>query len=103
MDEQGIDPVQYARDQKLRKALENASLRINLRKGSFPYGRVFGSRLHALDLSGEHVEEQAAALANEALLDLEGVTAVDAALSEEGIKFTIKTAFGAGEVLYGKL
>lgn len=86
-----------------QKALTNASLRINLRRGAFPYGRSYGSRLQELDRSGEHAEEQAAALANEALLGLEGVTATAAEFSEQGIKFTIETPFGEGEVLYGQL
>lgn len=86
-----------------QKALQNASLRLNLRRGSFPYGRGYGSRLHELDRSGKHAAEQAAALANEALLDLEGVTVSSAELLEHGIKFTIKTPFGEGEALYGEL
>lgn len=92
-----------AADQRLQETLRNASLRLNLHRGSFPYGRAYGSRLHALDRGGEHAEEQAVALANEALLDLEGVTANSAEVSEEGIRFSIETAFGAGEVLYGEL
>lgn len=90
-------------DRRLWEALRNASLRLNLRRGSFPYGRAYGSRLYELDRGGEHAEEQAAALANEALLDLEGVTARSAELLEQGIKFIIETPFGEGEVLYGEL
>lgn len=103
MDTKQIGSVEKAAGQRLREALENAALRLRLRRSSFPYGREYGSRLHQLDLNAEHVEEQAVALANEALLDLEGVTASGAALSENGITFTIETPFGTGEVLYGEL
>lgn len=103
MEETQRESVENAAGQKLHRALENAALRLNLRKGSFPYGREYGSRLHRLDRDAEHAEEQAVALANEALLNLEGVTASGAELSQDGIKFTIETPFGTGEVLYGEL
>ena len=103
MDAQPLGSIENAAGQKLNRALENAALRLRLRKGSFPYGRGYGSRLHQLDWDAEHAEEQAVALANEALLELAGVTASAAELAEGGIKFTIETPFGTGEVLYGEL
>lgn len=98
-----MDPYENAVGQKLRETLEHASLLLHLRKASFPYGREYGSRLHQLDREGEHAEEQAVALANEALLELEGVTASAAELIPGGVKFTIETPFGTREVLYGTL
>lgn len=87
----------------LEEALQNAALRLNLRRGSFPYGRRYGSRLHELTGNEEHVEERAVSIANEALLDLPGVTVQAAELVEGGFRFTVSTPFGTGEVLYGEL
>lgn len=88
----------------LEELLQNAYLRLNLPRGSFPYGRELGSRLHELSLSEEHAREQAISLANEALLEMPGVRAEQAELQENGgIVFTVCTPLGKGEVIYGDL
>lgn len=89
---------------RLEELLQNAWLRLTLPKGSFPYEREAGSGLAGADLSQEHGEERALALANEALLDLPGVRAEQARPRQEGgIVFTLSTPLGKGEVVYGEL
>ena len=79
--------------------LQNAQLRLAVRQGSFPYGRTIGSRLAELDRNGEHAEEQAVSLANEALLDLPGVQAEQAAVYSTGtIRVTLSTPYGTSRV-----
>ncbi len=88
----------------LDELLQNAALRLTIPKGSFPYGREFGSRLDRLDRQEEHAAEQAVSLANEALLDLPGVSAESAELLETGeLCFTLSTPLGKGRVVYGQL
>ncbi len=88
----------------LEELLQNALLRLSIPRGSFPYGRDLGSGLKGLDRSGEHAGEQAAALANEALLDLPGVRAEKAEFRQDGrIAFTLSTPLGEGTVIYGEL
>ncbi len=82
----------------LEELLQNACLRICLRRGEFPYGREWGSGLREWDPDAEHALERAAALANEALLDLPGVRAVSARETEAGVEFTIRTPLGEGDV-----
>ena len=79
--------------------LQNARLRLAVRQGSFPYGRTIGSRLSGLDWNDEHADEQAVSLANEALLDLPGVQAEQAAVYSTGmIRFTLSTPYGTSQV-----
>ena len=86
----------------VEELLQNVMLRLNLPLGTFPYGRTLGSRLHTLDLTDEHTADRAAALANEALLELPGVQVKAAALLEEKkIKFTVVTPLGERTVIYG--
>lgn len=86
----------------LDELLQNAALRLAIPRGSFPYGRELGSGLYRLDQSGEHAEEQAAALANEALMDMPGVLAERAEFQDGGrIVFTVSTPLGKGKVVYG--
>lgn len=87
---------------ELEELLQNAALRLAIPQGSFPYGRELGSRLQALDRDGGHAEEQAAALANEALMDMPGVLAEQAEFQEGGgIAFTVSTPLGKGRIVYG--
>ena len=79
--------------------LQNVSLRLSLKQGSFPYDRSLGSRLSRLDREGEHAEEQAVSLANEALLDLPGVQAEEVTVLPGGtLRFTLSTPFGEEQV-----
>ena len=79
--------------------LQNAELRLSIPQGSFPYGRKIGSRLDRLDREGEHAEEQAISLANEALLDLPGVQAEKVTFLSSGImRFTLSTPWGEEQV-----
>lgn len=86
----------------LEELLQNACLRISLRRGKFPYGRELGSGLWEWDPEEEHALERAVALANEALLDLPGVRAVSAEQTQAGVKFTLRTPLGEGEVTVWK-
>ena len=86
----------------LEEALQNAGLRIALRRGEFPYGRELGSSFWLWDPKGEHSLERAVALANEALLDMPGVRAVSAREMESGVAFTVATPMGEGEVAVWK-
>lgn len=86
----------------LEELLQNAGLRISLRRGTFPYGRELGSRLYQWNAGEEHAPERAVALANEALLDMPGVRAVQAEEVETGVVFTIATPLGEGEVTVWK-
>lgn len=88
----------------LEELLQNAALRLSIPQGSFPYGRELGSGLQGLDKSGERAEEQAVALANEALMDMPGVLAERAEFQEGGgIVFTVSTPLGKGKAVYGNL
>lgn len=82
----------------LAELLQHACMAISLRRGEFPYDREIGSRLWLWDPAGEHALERAVALANEALLDLPGVRAKSAEKTDGGVKFTIHTPLGEGEV-----
>ncbi|MEH2934495.1 hypothetical protein [Acutalibacter sp. JLR.KK004] len=83
----------------LEELLQNAGMRIALRRGEFPYGRELGSGFWQWDSSEEHALERAAALANEGLLDMPGVRAVGAREVEAGVAFQIDTPLGKGEVV----
>ena len=85
----------------LEELTQNVALALTLPRGSLPMAPELGSALAELDRSAEHAAEQAVALANEALLDLPGVTVTGAQLLEEGIRFTVDTPLGETEVLYG--
>lgn len=88
----------------LEELEQNALLRLSIPRGSFPYDWELGSGLGDLDREEEHAAERAAALANEALLDLPGVRAKEAQLLEDGrIRFTLETPLGEGETVYGEL
>lgn len=88
----------------LEELLQNAALRLAIPQGGFPYGRELGSRLYGLDRESEHAEEQAAALANEALMDMPGVLAKQAEFQEDGgIAFTVSTPLGEGRIIYGDI
>lgn len=88
----------------LPELLQNAALRLNLPKGKFLYGRELGSRLGELDREDGHAREQAVSLANEALMDMPGVKALEAELLENGaIRFQLVTPLGEGEAIYGEL
>ena len=82
----------------LEELLQNACLRIALRRGEFPYGRELGSALWQWDPREEHASERAVALANEALLDMPGVRAVSMEVTEAGVEFHICTPLGEGDV-----
>lgn len=86
----------------LEELLQNACLRISLRRGEFPYGRELGSRLWQWDPEGEHAAERGVALANEALLDLPGVRATGIEKTDEGTAVHIATPLGEGEVVIWK-
>lgn len=86
----------------LEELLQAAALRISLRRGEFPYGRELGSTLWLWDPEEEHALERAAAIANEALMDMPGVLALDAEEVEDGVAFTISTPLGKGEVTVWK-
>lgn len=86
----------------LEEVLQNAGMRIALRRGEFPYGRELGSGFWQWDPAEEHSLERAVALANEALLEVPGVQAVSARETEEGVAFTISTHLGEGEVIVWK-
>ena len=89
-----------AENDEEEELLQNAQLRLAVVQGSFPYGRHIGSRLDRLDKEGEHAKEQAISLANEALLDLPGVQAEQAAILSGGtIRFTLATPYGTKRVL----
>lgn len=90
------------RAEGLEELLQNACLRMSLRRGAFPYGRGLGSGLWQWDPQEEHALERARALANEALLDMPGVEAVSAEETESGVKFTLRTPLGEGEVTVWK-
>lgn len=87
----------------LEELLQNVRMRLALRRGSFPYGRDLGSGLADWDGGEEHARERAEALANEALLDLPGVRAEAARISENGVVFTVATPLGEGEIILGTL
>lgn len=87
----------------LAEALQNAALRICCKQGSFRYGRAFGSLLHTLSPHAEHAEEQALAMANEALLGSGGVTATAVRKENDNFYFTVQTPYGTGEVSYGSV
>lgn len=77
-------------------------MRLTLPQGAFPYGRGMGSRLGRITGEEDHREELAVSLANEALLDLPGVSARQAAfLPGGGIRFIVATPLGEQEVIYG--
>lgn len=86
----------------LEELLQNACLRLALRRGAFPYGRELGSGLHQWDPEEPHALERAVALANEALLGLPGVEAVRAEETEDGVRFAIRTPLGEGDVTVWK-
>ncbi len=86
----------------LGEMLQNAGMRIALRRGEFPYGRGLGSGFWQWDPAAEHSLERAAALANEALLEVPGVQAVSARKTTDGVVFTISTPLGEGEVTVWK-
>ena len=89
-------PAENTEEEEL---LQNVLLRLTAVQGSFPYGRGMGSRLSALDKGGEHAGEQAVSLANEALLDLPGVQAEQAAILSSGtVRLTVATPFGTKQV-----
>lgn len=84
----------------LEELLQAVSLRFACRRGSFRYGRQYGSRMFLLNPDEEHVQERALALANEALLDLPGVTALQVEQRESEMIFTVQTPLGTGKVCY---
>lgn len=87
----------------LAELLQNVSLRLHCKQGAFRYGRAFGSLLHTLDFTAEHAAEQAVSLANEAILDLVGVTVTGAVVRDTALLFTVQTPYGTGEVRYGAI
>lgn len=87
----------------LSELLQYARLSLTMRQGKFPYNRRLGSRLWQWERNGEHAEDRALALGNEALLWLPDVRAVKAVVREEGVAFTIKTPLGEGEIVIGDI
>lgn len=83
--------------------LQAVSLRLCCKQGAFRYGRAYGSLLHTLELTAEHATEQAVSLANEAILDLAGVTVLSAHIEKTALSFTVQTPYGTGEVTYGAI
>lgn len=86
----------------LEELLQNAAMRIALRRGAFPYDREAGSTFWQWDPAQEHALERAAAVANEALEGLPGVWAASAREVEGGAVFAIRTPLGEGEVTVWK-
>lgn len=87
----------------LEELLQYARMSLSLRRGEFPYGRELGSGLWKWDPEEEHALDRALALANEALLWLPGVRAVEAARIQGGAAFVVETPLGKGEVEIGGL
>lgn len=84
--------------------VQYARLRLLLRRGTFPYNRELGSGLWQWSPQEPHALDRALALANEALLDLPGVRAVSAGMTEENrLRFTIRTPLGEEEITLGEL
>ena len=83
--------------------LNNAQLRLHLKRGLFPYNRELGSGLWCRDALEEHSLERAVSLANESLLDMAGVRAVSASVEGDELCFTVITPLGEGVIRYGKL
>ena len=78
--------------------LQNAALRLNLRRGMFPYGRGLGSGLWQWDPAEEHAGERALTLCNEALLDMPGVRAESVTEIDGDVAVRLSTPLGEGEV-----
>ena len=77
------------------ECIQQAFIRLTVKKGNFPYNRELGSRLHTL---GPVVEKnQLLAYAREALSG-SGIYADDAEILEKEIIFSLSTPFGKGEV-----
>lgn len=83
--------------------LQNARLRLTMRRGCFPYDRELGSGLWRWDPEEDHALDRAVALANEALLGLPGVRAKSAEMTEDGLTFTVVTPLGEEEINIGDL
>ncbi len=83
--------------------LQYARLRLQLRRGAFPYDRQAGSGLWQWTREGEHAADRALALANEALLGMPGVRAVSVEIMEGGAAFRVATPLGEGEITLGDL
>ena len=86
----------------LEELLQDISLRLSLPKGTCPYLREAGSRLHTLDFTAEHAADRALSLAQESLLELPGVAVKSAKVTAGGIDFTVDTPLGSGTVHYKK-
>lgn len=87
----------------LEELLQNAWLRLSIRRGSLPYCRELGSGLWQWDPQEDHALDRAVALANEALLDLPGVRAKRAEATEDGVRFLMETPLGEGEIIIGDI
>lgn len=81
-----------------------ARMRLLMRRGKFPYDRELGSGLWQWSPQEPRALDRALALANEALLDLPGVRAVSAEMTEDNkLGFTIQTPLGEEEIVLGEL
>ena len=87
----------------LAELLQYADMRMRLRRGKFPYNRELGSLLWQWDPEEEHGLDRALAMANEALLGMPGVRAVQVEQTDGGLAFTMATPLGEGEVIIGNL
>lgn len=80
-----------------------ARMRLVLRRGQFPYDRDLGSGLWQWSPQEPRALDRALALANEALLDLPGVRAVSAKMTEDSkLGFVIQTPLGEEEITLGE-
>ncbi len=91
----------------LEEQLQLAELSLRLRRGTFPYNRKLGSGLWQWQQQGGRQEnqpgERALALANEALLEMPGLRATQARLTDRGVEFDLETPLGEGVVKIGEL
>ncbi len=79
----------------LEECIQQAFIRITVKKGSFPYNRELGSRLHTLASGAD--KERLLAYGQEALSG-SGITASGVELTGGKMVFTLSTPFGAGQV-----
>ena len=77
------------------ECIQQAFIRLTVKKGSFPYNRDLGSRLHTLGPVAE--KNQLLAYAGEALSG-SGIYAEDVEILENVFIFSLSTPFGKGEV-----
>ena len=78
--------------------LQRAYLRLQSKRGAFPYDPQLGSRIPLVPL-GKLTAEAAMAFVEESLGDDPSLTVTDTTVTKAGVTVTLDTAYGSGTVV----